>query len=141
MEFVPVTVIGSEEEWGNLVLSWANETVVPPGEPYVDDTTWRYVFPIGQLPKQLEQSGTGVVFPNTVREVVFVRDTGTRRYVRLPDPIMVTLAQEEIQSGEAYGLPQFYQDPPLSCGKATTTEQQLKLQKQRVGDYSIGSCM
>jgi hypothetical protein len=123
------------------VLSWADETAIPPGAAYVDDTTWRYVFPIGQLPKQLGPAGSGVVFPDTVREVIFVRDTCTRRYVRLPDPVMVKAAQEEMQGVEDYGLPQFYRDPPLNCGNAETKEQKLRLQKQRVGDYSIGSCM
>lgn len=141
MSFVPVQVVGSDEEWGSLVLSWASSVATPPGAAYNDDKAWRYVFPDGTSPKQIGSNGIGVVFPDTVQEVVFVRDTGTRRYVRLPDPAMVTAAQQEMASGSDYVLPQFYWDAPLNCGSPVTTEQKKKLQKERVGDYSIGSCM
>lgn len=140
MPFVPAQVTGSYEDWGRLVLSWATNIATPPGEAYKDDTAWRFVFPEGAA-KQIGADGTGVAFPDSVQEVIFVRDTSTRRYVRLPDPVMAKAAQDEIRAGSNYELPPFYSDAPLNCTMPTTVEQMLKLQMERVGDYSIGSCM
>lgn len=141
MPFIPVQVTGSYEDWGSLVLSWASNAATPPGAAYSDTTVWRYVFPDGATPKQVGTAGAGVVFPDSVQEVIFVRDTSTRRYVRLPDPVMAKAAQEEMTAGSDYNLPAFYSDAPLNCDMPTTAEQKLRLQKERVGDYSIGSCM
>jgi hypothetical protein len=141
MSFVPVEVTGSYEDWGSLVLSWASNTAQPPGAAYSDDTVWRYVFSDGAMPKQVGTDGAGVVFPDSVQEVIFVRDTSTRRYVRLPDPVMARAAQEEMAAGSDYSLPEFYSDAPLNCNMPEKLAQKLKLQKERVGDYSIGSCM
>jgi hypothetical protein len=140
MDFIPVKIIGSEEEWGDLVLSWATNLATPPGGAYSDDQAWRYAFPDGTQTKQIGTKDVGVVFPDTVQEVIFVRDSLTRRYVRLPDPVMVKAAQQELIT-EDYSLPLFYSEPPLNCEQAKTPPQKLKLQKERVGDYSIGSCM
>jgi hypothetical protein len=140
--FVPVQVTGSYEDWGTLVLSWATGAATPPGAAYSDDASWRYVFPDQPgVRKQVGTDGAGVVFPDSVQEVIFVRDTGTRRYVRLPDPVMAKAAQDEMAAGSNYSLPVFYSDSPLNCDMPTNLEQKLKLQKERVGDYSIGSCM
>ncbi|HVY15282.1 MAG TPA: hypothetical protein VHB27_08645 [Rhodopila sp.] len=140
--FVPVQVTGSYEDWGSLVLSWAAGAATPPGAAYSDDSTWRYVFPAqADGHKQIGTDGAGVIFPDTVQEVVFVRDTSTRRYVRLPDPEMAKAAQDEMAAGSNYSLPRFYSDAPLNCEMPENLAQKLKLQKERVGDYSIGSCM
>ena len=76
-----------------------------------------------------------------MQEVIFVRDTSTRRYVRLPDPVMAKAAQQEIKDGSDYGLPEFYLHPPINADQPDTVEQKIKLQAERVGDYSVGSCM
>jgi hypothetical protein len=142
MAFVPVQIVGTFETWGSLVLSWAcDETTPPPGEAFTDDTALRLVFADGVTPKQLGTAGAGVIFPDEVKEVVFVRDTDTRRYIRLPAKDMVAQAQQDIEAGSDYVLPQFYADAPLDCTLPSTVAQKLKLQKERVGDYSIGICM
>jgi hypothetical protein len=85
----------------------------------------------------------GVQFPPTVTEVVFVQDTATRRYVRLPQKEMVIDAYNGLKYGTlSYTLPPFYQASPLNCADPNTftTIQKLTLQADRVGDYSIGSC-
>jgi hypothetical protein len=139
MTFIPVEPTGSYEDWGKLVLSWALSQATPPGSAFSDDSTWRFVFTPGQ-PKTI--GGTdGVIFPDSVQEVVFVRDTATRRYVRLPDPAMATAAQQEIKDGADYELPEFYLDPPINADQPDTVEQKIRLQAERVGDYSVGSCM
>jgi len=139
MPFVPVEPTGSYEDWGKLVLSWALNQATPPGSAYSDDTAWRFVFDPSQ-PKSI--GGTsGVTFPDTVQEVIFVRDTSTRRYVRLPDPAMVAAADDEIKAGGDYNLPEFYLDPPINADLPETVEQKIRLQIERVGDYSVGTCM
>jgi hypothetical protein len=140
MPFEPVQVIGSYEDWGSLVLSWADGSQTPPGAAFSDNSAWRFVLP-DQAPKQVGAAGSGVMFPDSVQEVIFVRDTSTRRYVRLPDPVMAKAAQAELSGGSDYSLPRFYSDAPLNCSTPTQADQKLRLQKQRVGDYSIGSCM
>jgi len=67
MPFIPVQVTGSYEDWGSLVLSWANNAATPPGAAYSDTTVWRYVFPDGATPKQVGTAGAGVVFPDSVQ--------------------------------------------------------------------------
>ena len=135
MAFIPVQVTGSYEDWGSLVLSWSTNDATPPGEAYSDTTLWRYVFPDGTSPKQIGTAGAGVIFPDSVQEVIFVR------YVRLPDPVMAEAAQQVMADGGDYQLPAFYSDDPLNCDMPDTLPQKLKLQKERVGDYSIGTCM
>lgn len=141
MPFIPVQVTGTYKEWGELVLSWAMGTANPPGEKRSDDSVTIFTFPDDAQTKQIGDAGAGVVFPPSVKEVVFVRDTATRRYVRLPDPDMAKAAQEALKAGDMYGLPRFYSDPPLKCQLPQTPAQTLVLQAERVGDYSIGSCM
>lgn len=140
MAFTPVQV-ADHQKWGELVLSWALGQASPPGAAYSDDSVTRFVFPDPTAPKQIGAPGQGVVFPDSVQEVVFVRDTSTRRYVRLPDPVMATAAQQELLAGASYGLPEFYLDAPINATLPTTPAQGLVLQAERVGDYSIGSCM
>jgi hypothetical protein len=138
MQFTPVQV-ASYREWGKLVLSWALGTENPPGDQFTDNSVTLYKLPAGI--RQLGAPGIGVTFPETVTEVVFVRDTSTRRYVRLPDPDMAKAAQDAINNGADYVLPPFYAAAPLNCQKPTTAAEKLVLQAERVGDYSIGSCM
>lgn len=141
MGFEAVQPTGSHKEWGELILAWAMGSANPPGEAFNDTSAVRFVFPAGVSVKQVGAAGAGVVFPASVTEVVFVRDTSTRRYVRLPDPEMAKAAQVDIKNGDDYDLPQFYQEAPLNCHMPKTVAERLALQAERVGDYSIGSCM
>jgi hypothetical protein len=137
--FIPVTPNKTYEDWGRLVMSWAERLEELPGDPFKDDSVTRFVFPDGK-PKSIGGK-TGATFPPTVQEVIFVRDTQTGRYVHLPDPVMVKAARKAIEAGKLYNLPIFYRDPPLNCQQPQGPAQNLKLQAERVGDYSIGSCM
>lgn len=140
MEFVPAQVIGSYKDWGELVLSWATGVKTPPGDPFNDDSVRRVVFADG-APRQIGAAGAGVILPPSVKEVVFVQDTETRFYIRIPGKVMVQQAQRDIGAGSDYLLPQFYTDAPLNCATPQNAEQKLRLQAERVGDYSIGVCM
>ena len=139
MAFIPVKTTGTWEDWGKLVLSWANAPNTMPGQAFEDNSVKRVTFADGQA--RTLGGAAGVTFPDSVREVIFVRDTSERRYVRLPDPVMAKAAQNDMQGSAAYNLPKFYFDPPLNCQKPENVAQKLKLQAERVGDYSIGSCM
>ncbi len=138
--FVPVQV-ADYQKWGELVLSWSLGTANPPGVSFADPTVTRFVFSDPAAPKQIGSASTLVTFPDSVQEVVFVRDTATRRYVRLPDPVMALAAQSEMAAGANYGLPSFYLNAPINGSLPNEGAQKIVLQAERVGDYSIGSCM
>lgn len=155
MPFTAATPVGDDYlSWGKLVMSWATHVDFlhgtrgvfggPPGTQTPDTTAILYTLPAGAagnfMPPGMPIS---VQFPPTVTEVVFVQDTATRRYIRLPDPAMVTAAFQGLQDGTlTYTLPPFYQAQPLNCADPNTFDitQKLTLQADRVGDYSIGSC-
>jgi hypothetical protein len=149
--FVPATPTSLDYlTWGKLVMSWAsglnyttapNLPALPAATGYNDPAAVRIVLTTpGQF---LPAPGIGINFPNTVTEVVIVRDTATRRYIRLPQAEMVIAAHAGLSNGSLnYALPSFYMQPPLNCSdpNAASVADKLKLQADRVGDYSIGSC-
>jgi hypothetical protein len=136
--------------WGKLVMSWAtgvnytagqNVPTLPAATGYNDPTAIRIALAV---PGHFRPAaGIGIDFPDTVTEVVVVRDTAARRYIRLPQAEMVIAAHDGLSNGALnYTLPSFYRQPPLNCSDPNTASvaDKLKLQADRVGDYSIGSC-
>jgi hypothetical protein len=150
MVFTPV-VIGGDEAWGKLVMSWTtqkdfvngNGTAAYPQPAGTATNVPATLLTLDQFEQAVSGSGARVVMPPGVTEVVFVQDSATRRYIRLPDAAMVLAARAQLQGTATYELPLFYTQPPLNCADPSTftVDQRLTLQAERVGDYSIGSCM
>lgn len=149
--FTPTEVVG-HEAWGRLVMSWStgkdfvsgdgkDAHAGPPGAPVtVTDAT---IVTRAEFDNAMISSGATVRLPPRVEEVVFVKDTPTRRYIRLPEGAMVLAARDELIAGDSYSLPAFYTDSPLDCADPSDLplDERLRLQAERVGDYSISSCM
>ncbi|MEO8714631.1 MAG: hypothetical protein ABI369_06435 [Acetobacteraceae bacterium] len=149
-QFVPAMPADSEA-WGKLVMSWATRKNfvdgsqatfdLPPGAKFSDDTAIKAT--LAEF-NAVAADGASVVFPASVQEVVFVQDTPTRRYVRLPQAEMVMWAFNQLNGGIGhYTLPMFYLIKPLACANPADFDipARLTLQAERVGDYSISSCM
>ncbi|HEY1932431.1 MAG TPA: hypothetical protein VGG99_10495 [Acetobacteraceae bacterium] len=154
-DFVAVQV-NQYDTWGKLVMSWSTTKDFVNGDgssgfkfplpaanysdgTVIQMTTDEFKARVAQI-----SGGLTIVFPPLVKELIFVRDSETRRYVRLPDPNMIQNAYEQFKvNGANYSVPPFYITAPFNPNPGaplSNAADKLTFQADRVGDYSIGSC-
>jgi hypothetical protein len=95
------------------------------------------------LKQQLDDAGAEMQIPARIKAVQIIQDQDDILLFRIPSAAMVKGSEEYLKTGGQYTMPLFYRDlfggrqevlPDDDAGK-------MKLQCERIGDYSIGLCM
>ena len=96
------------------------------------------------LSHQLEDAGAKMEIPDRFKAVQIIQDQDDILLFRIPSAAMVNDSVTYLQNPDAnYTLPTFYRD--LWGGQQETlpddADGKIRLQNERIGDYSIGLCM
>jgi len=119
------------DKLGGLIKQWCLDAAKRPAT-------------LDQLGQQLADAGAKMEIPDRFKAVQIIQDQDDILLFRIPSATMVTESEKYLESPDGnYTLPLFYRDlfggeqealPDDAAGK-------LRLQNERIGDYSIGLCM
>ncbi len=143
------------ERWGKLVTTWATgKNQFDDNNDYSIPATGEKLATLGALSKDdfnkmLEKAGVIMEIPDHVTRFVFVQDDEETVIVRVPPKKMVENAKQNItdrfnsnQHPIPYPfLPVFYSDNWLDRTRTELQlEQLLRMNAQRLGEYTINVC-
>jgi hypothetical protein len=128
--------VGDLKRWGMLVKSWST------GRNYFNPATPPPPIPrtLQELQDTCRQAGIPINIPATVTKLSIVQYAPDTLTVRLPPKEFVEASENSFVEGTAdYIIPEFYktfiEDPP------TTKQGKLDFHAQRLGEYTVNSCM
>lgn len=132
-------IVVNEDLWGEIVKAWAK------GEETLHSVD-RPVPPIPTTPEELRQLWAdfkiGPVPDGRITRVEHVQPDENTLLIRIPAKKLVEEFENELLApGGVYGIPEFYNEFWHSVLAVPDTDQRIRLQKLRIGDYSIGMCM
>lgn len=124
------------KRWGMLVKSWST------GRNYFNPGTPPPPIPqtIAELKTLCQQAGIGITIPPTVTGLSIVQYAPNTLTIRLPPKEFVEESENSfVEGNDDYVIPSFYKtfinNPP------TTKEAKLDFHAQRLGEYTVNSCM
>ena len=132
-------IVVDEDIWGEIVKAWAK------GEATLHSVD-RPVPPIPTTPEELRQLWSdfniGPPPDGRITRVEHVQPDANTLLIRIPAKELVEEFQHELEApGGQYGIPEFYNQIYHAVLKVDDPKERVRLQKLRIGDYSIGMCM
>ena len=124
------------ERWGNLVKTWAT------GRNYLADGN-SYPVPetVDQLLTQLALAQVGATVPTRFKSVHFLSADQETLVIRLPPKEMIEDSEAQFEAGAVYALPPFYKRVFNNTDPNIPDAEKLKFHAERIGDYTIRTCM
>jgi hypothetical protein len=129
--------VTNHEVWGKLVKTWAT------GVNYLEDGN-EYPLPktIKEFKQQLATAQCFANVPEWAKTIRFDLPDAGEIVVRLPPKEMIEAAETALtQAGGSYPIPDFYKRIFKGMDPVVPDADRLKVHAERIGDYTIGSCM
>jgi hypothetical protein len=132
-------IVTDDDIWGEIVKAWATGAKVLQSEA-------RPVPPIPTTPEELKQLWhdfkIGPPPDGRITRVEHVQPDANTLLIRIPAKELVEEFERELRApGGKYEAPDFYNVLWDHVLELPDPEQRVRLQKLRIGDYSIGMCM
>jgi len=131
-------IVVKEDLWGEIVKAWAK------GEATLHSVD-RPVPPIPTTPEELRQLWSdyniGPPPDGRITRVEHVQPDAHTLLIRIPAKELVEEFERELRAPDGvYAIPEFYNEFWHRVLEVPDPEQRVRLQKLRIGDYSIGMC-
>jgi hypothetical protein len=131
-------IVVNEDLWGEIVKAWAiGKTVLQDGRP------------VPSIPATKEELDAlwcnyslGPPPDGRITKVEHVQPDANTLLIRIPAKELVIEFEEELKGSTGkYEIPEFYNEFYDDVLEVNESSQRVRLQKLRIGDYSIGMCM
>ena len=131
-------MVTNDDLWGEIVKAWAT------GKDRLDSLN-RPVPPIPTNPEELKQLWLdfhiGPEPDGRITRVEHVQPDANTLLIRIPAKELVEEFESEMEaSGAEYEIPEFYNQFYHAVLEVPDPKERVRLQKLRIGDYSIGMC-
>lgn len=127
----------SEENWGNLIKTWATGRSYFPA---VEISKLPVPRSLDEIKHQCGLVGVNITIDPSMKTLTIIQHSPEAFTIRLPPKTMIEDAEKALREGTIdYALPHFYE---VYCGdlQVGPGEERVRLQACRIGDYSLSVC-